>query len=83
MKKLTAEEWSSLALHLMECGCPVQLEAGYKVTPVGLAIFQIPSLGVSSVFDLDAGGTGYMMDAHISNELGRPIWIHGVQLKTP
>ena len=83
MKKLATEEWTSLAHHLMECGCPVQLEAGYKVAPVGLAIIQIPSLGVNSVFDLETGGAGYMMDAHIGNELDRPIWIHGFQIKTP
>ena len=82
MRKLTTEEWAGLARRLNDGGCPVQVEDTFKVNPIGLALEQNPSPG-NSVFALDNGWTGYMLDMFVTNELSRPIRISGFQIKTP
>ena len=79
MNRLQAEEKSRLALYLNQNGCPVQLES----SPVTLVVEQVPTDGMNMVFDLNDGGSGYMLDVFISSRLKRPTRIKGIQIKTP
>jgi hypothetical protein len=84
MQKFTETQWQGVKRLLEEGGCPVLPEKSYQaVSPVGLKIAQVPSLGVNTVFDLENGQTGYMMDLVICNELDRPIRIQRSHIKTP
>ena len=80
---MTPEQWEGLLRRLNDGGCPVQRDHGYKIRPVGLAIEKIPGISCSSIFDLECGGTGYMLELLLRNELDRAIYIHGFQIQTP
>jgi hypothetical protein len=83
MKNHTPEQCESLVRRLNDGGCPVLRDHGYKISPVGLAIEQIPGISCNQVFDLAQGGTGFTIELVLRNELDRPIDIQGYQLKTP
>lgn len=83
MESLTPEELSALYRCLIEGGCPVQQQHGYKITPTGLVVEQVPEMFVNTIFDLADGGTGYLLELLIRNELDRSTYIHGFQIETP
>jgi len=82
MNKTSEEEYARLSHHLVECGCPLLPEAGFRLRAVGFRIEQVVS-ECNMVFDLDNGQAGYVMDLRITNELDRPLQSHGIQVRTP
>ena len=83
MKKYTEEQWAALHRYLLKCGCPVQPEQCLKLSPMGLSIQQLPNVGVSTVFDLQDGRSGYVMDMQITNEAKSQIRSSDVQITPP
>jgi len=81
--KQTPEQWAGLVRRLNDGGCPVLPDHGYKVSPLGLVIEEIPGTSFSSIFDLKQGGTGFAIELTLRNEATRPINIVGYQIKTP
>jgi hypothetical protein len=81
--KHTPEQWDGLVRRLHEGGCPVLVDHGYKVSPVGLAIEQIPGTSYSSIFDLKQGGAGHAIELTLRNRPNRPIDIVAFQITTP
>ena len=82
MNKMSEEEYSRLSRHLLECGCPLLAETGYRVKVTGFRIEQVAS-ECNMIFDLDNGQTGYVMDLRITNECDRPLRSNGIQIETP
>lgn len=83
MKKMKQQDYVVLAQHIIDLGCPLDLCAGYRDTPAGLKFEQLPTLGTNQLFDLDGGGTGFVMDLWMSSELNLPMRIRQVQIETP
>lgn len=83
MKKMTEQERFSLIDHLMDLGCPLDLGQGYRDTPAGLKLTQLPGLGHNEVADLDDGRARYVMHMLISSELNLPVRIRRISLKAP
>lgn len=83
MAKMTEQEFAALTQHLIELGCPLERSAGYRDTPGGLKLEQVPSLGTNQVFDLDDGRAGFVMDVRIWSELNLPVRIRQVRIDTP
>jgi hypothetical protein len=83
MQKFTKEQSAALMRRLAAGGCPILQEESHAVSPVGLKIEQVPSLGVNMVFDLENGHTGYVMDMVITNESDHPIGIQRFEIRTP
>lgn len=83
MAKMTEQEFAALTQHLIELGCPLEPSAGYRDTPGGLKLEQVPSLGTNQVFDLDDGRAGFVMDVRIWSELNLPVRIRQVRIDTP
>lgn len=81
MQKMTEEEYS-LAQHLRELGCPLEVSDGYRDAPAGLKLRQVPT-SANQLFDLDEGGAGLVMDMRISSDLNLPIRSRQVRVKAP
>jgi hypothetical protein len=81
--KLTPEQWDGLFRLLNDGGCPVQRNHGYKISPIGLSIEEMPVMSFSEIFDLPDGGAGYAFEAVVRNDASRAIDIQGFQIKFP
>jgi hypothetical protein len=83
MNKLQAQEKARMALYLIENGCPVELESSHQVISPGLIIKQVPLPLMNMAFDLESGASAYLLNAHLKNNLARPIRIEGMQIIPP
>ena len=83
MERITEEQWEGLIDRLKKGGCPVRRLHGYKMPPKGLAIEKPPWPILNQVSDILAGGTCYVMEFALHNELDRTIDVQGFQLVTP
>lgn len=81
MKKETAEGRFALARRLRAVGVP--LRDAEDTTQYELRIDQVGGVNESQVFDLDCGGTGYMLDLVITNNLPSPVTIFDFELEPP
>ena len=68
---------------LQHGGVPLDEEVleAIKAASRGLSIFQTGSLLENSVFELDSGGSGYMLSVAICNDSNRPIRLHEFRLQ--
>jgi hypothetical protein len=83
MNKLRVEENKRMRRYLIENGCPVELESDHRVMPPSLTIKQVPLPLMNKVFDLESGGSAYLLDAYFKSNVARPIRIEGVQIIPP
>jgi hypothetical protein len=81
MKRPKEQLQDNLAHLLIQGGCPVQIDTGFRVPPSGLLIEQVPEVGLNMIFDLANGGTGFLLDIHIKNERHDPVWLDGFQIE--
>ncbi len=82
--KLTAQELL-LASQLSGAGIPLDAEV-LKATEAacrGLAIYPGPNIPDSRIFDLDSGGTGYMITVAFHNDSPRILWLSEFRLEIP
>jgi hypothetical protein len=68
---------------LQRAGIPLDkgILDGIKAASQGLSVFQTGSLVENTVFDLDSGGSGYMLSVAIHNDSNRPVRLHEFRLK--
>jgi hypothetical protein len=83
MQKITQEQWEGLLRRLNQAGCPVLLDDGYRMPPFGLAIEKPREIILQQVFDILDGGTGYVIDLGLRNELDRCIDVQDFTLVMP
>jgi hypothetical protein len=81
-RELRKDELSVLS-DLQHGGVPLDEEVleAIKAASRGLSIFQTGSLVENSVFELDSGGSGYMLSVAICNDSNRPIRLHEFRLQ--
>ena len=87
MKKYPRLERPDLVRPLIAAGCPLELEGGAldnaPSAGSGLLIHQVGGVTESLVFDLDDGGTGYILSVAIINKLPGPVCIQDYHLELP
>lgn len=79
------EDDSRTLSDLEHAGVPLDQEVlkHIKAASRGLSIFQTGTFLESSVFDLDSGGSGYMLSVAICNDSTRPIRLQEFRLEVP
>ena len=77
----------ALAHRMLGAGVPLELDEGashgmYPARP-GLLIYQVGGVPENTAFDLDRGGTGYILDLEITSNISRLIVIRDFRLDLP
>ncbi len=82
--KLSAQELL-LASQLSGAGIPLDAEVleATEAACRGLAIYQGPNIPDTQIFDLDSGGTGYMLTIAMRSDSPRTLWLHEFRLEIP
>ena len=73
----------ALARRLINAGCPLESWRDLQSDSVGLIIDQVGDVLLSTVQDLPCGGTGYMLNLAITNDLPRSVCIYDFQIELP
>ena len=87
MKKYPRLERPDLVRQLIAAGCPLEIEEdaldSAHSAGSGLLIHQVGGVTESLVFDLDDGGTGYILSVAIINRLPRSVCVQDFHLELP
>jgi hypothetical protein len=77
------EDEHALLSDLQRGGIPLDEEALERIRTAsrGLSMYQTGTILETSVFDLDSGGSGYMLSVAIHNDSTRPIRLHEIRLE--
>jgi hypothetical protein len=74
------------ARRLMDLGCPLDLEYFQEASYSSFRTLRIKQVGAvigSQVFEIESLGVGCMLDLEIVNDTGRPIYLRDFELELP